>query len=103
MNQGMFSEIKALLSELVKRFDKLIELVESQVTQQAPEASAPVVERSEMQVDEWTAPAMERDFESAELRSRRSDPIKTVANMPQVAAPAKPYFDRLEMPKVTKK
>lgn len=39
MNQGMFSEIKALLGELTKRFDKLIELVESQTTQQSPQVA----------------------------------------------------------------
>lgn len=33
MNEGMFNQIKGLLGELIKRHDRLIELVESQMTQ----------------------------------------------------------------------
>lgn len=49
MNEGMFSELKRLLGELIIRHDRMIALIESQMTQPLPDkavAQAPVAAKT---------------------------------------------------------
>ena len=56
MNEGQFNEVKRLLGELIKRHDRMIELLESQMTQPV-QTSNDAVRVAFEKFDKMTRPA----------------------------------------------